>query len=271
MRGMAHHRPLVSRQERPHASSQPEGAVGRGRQASRPPPLRADRNRAPPAIRVLARQAPDKTAMVVILVHGMGRTPLSMRRLRRRLRRAGHAAFLFGYVPALETLDHAAARLATLIGRSAGATDYALVGHSLGTVVIRAALARPGVRAPAACFFLAPPMRACRAARFFSRFALYRLLTGQMGQRLADDAFMAALPLPAAPTRLYVGTGGPRAAWLPHGLAANDGILSVTEARGGFAGVVVEVPCLHTFIMNARPVVEDMLRTLANDRLESGA
>ena len=37
------------------------------------------------------------------------------------------------------------------------------MGHSLGTVIIRTALGQLENRAPCACFFLAPPMVACKA------------------------------------------------------------------------------------------------------------
>ena len=40
--------------------------------------------------------------MQVLLVHGMGRTPLSMLPLGRKLRRAGHIVNLIGYVAAVE-------------------------------------------------------------------------------------------------------------------------------------------------------------------------
>jgi pimeloyl-ACP methyl ester carboxylesterase len=199
--------------------------------------------------------------MDVVLIHGMGRTPLSMLRLRHRLRRAGHRAILFGYSPTFETLEGASARLVKRIERRVGG-DYALVGHSLGSVIIRNALGRLRERPPAACCFLAPPMVACKAARFFSRFWLYRGVMGEMGQLLADDAFMSRLPLPAVPTRIYAGTGGPRASWLPFGLAANDGILSVAEATGRFDGEVVEVPSIHTFIMHSKTVAADIVGLL---------
>ncbi len=55
--------------------------------------------------------------MDMVLVHGMGRTPLSMMRLRRRLRRAGHHPVLFGYSPTFESLQGATARLVKLIER----------------------------------------------------------------------------------------------------------------------------------------------------------
>lgn len=207
--------------------------------------------------------------MDVVLIHGMGRTPLSMLRLRHRLRRAGHRAILFGYSPTFETLDGASARLVERIGRRLGAARYALVGHSLGTVIIRTALASLQDRPPAACFFLAPPMVACRAASYFSRFWLYRVVMGEMGQLLADEGFMSRLPLPAVPTRIYAGTGGPRAGWLPFGMEPNDIILSVTEATGRFDGDVVEVPSVHTFIMHSRRVAADIAGVL--DEIDEAA
>ena len=201
--------------------------------------------------------------MDVVLLHGMGRTPHSMLRLSRRLRRAGHHPILFGYSPTFESLQGATVRLVRLIERRVDSTHYALVGHSLGTVLIRSALGQLHNRAPAACVFLAPPMLACRAAKFFSRFWPYPWMMGEMGQLLAQDMFMQQLPMPAVPTRIYAGVGGPRAAWLPFGMEANDGILSLTEATGGLAAQAIEVPALHTFIMNSTQVGEDMIRFLA--------
>jgi len=197
--------------------------------------------------------------MDLVLIHGMGRTPLSMMRLCRRLQRAGHHPILFGYSPTFESLQGAAARLVKLIERRVDTRHYALVGHSLGTVIIRTALGRLKNRAPCACFFLAPPMLACRAARFFSHLWPYKLLTGEMGRLLADESFMLQLPMPPVPTRIYAGVGGPRAAWLPFGMEANDGILSISEATGRFEAAAVKVPSMHTFIMNSKSVYDDMI------------
>jgi pimeloyl-ACP methyl ester carboxylesterase len=200
--------------------------------------------------------------MDMVLVHGMGRTPLSMLRLRRRLKRAGHTPILFGYSPTFETLQGASARLVSLIERRVDPANYALVGHSLGTVIIRSALGQLENRAPSACLFLAPPMLACKAARYFSRFRLYKWITGEMGYLLAQNAFMRGLPMPTVPTRIYAGVGGPRASWLPFGMEANDGVLGLSEVGGRFATEVIQVPSLHTFIMNSPQVCDDMTRFL---------
>ncbi len=190
----------------------------------------------------------------------MGRSPLSMLLLGYRLRKSGRRVHLFGYLPAVQRLEEAPTRLLGLLERKVGDNAFALVGHSLGSVIIRHALPRLS-QPPAWCFLLAPPMLACRAAKFFSRFYLYRLLTGEMGQLLADDDFMQQLALPKN-IKIYAGTGGPRAAWLPFGHGLNDGILNVAEATGSAVVEVLEVPSLHTLIMNSKVVFADMVRAL---------
>lgn len=69
---------------------------------------------------------------------------------------------------------------------------------------------------------------------------------------------MAALPIPSVPVRIYAGTSGPRGALSPFGNEPNDGILTVSEtALGAFP--VIQVPALHTFIMNSRIVADDIV------------
>jgi hypothetical protein len=197
----------------------------------------------------------------LVLLHGMGRTPASMLLLRYRLCKAGHKVHLFAYLPTFQRLEGTSTRLLDLVERKIGSSPYALVGHSLGSVIIRHALPRLTQHPPVACFLLAPPILACKAAKFFSRFYPYRLLTGEMGQLLADDGFMQQLPL-LKNTKIYAGTGGPRAAWLPFGHESNDGILSVSEATGSAAVEVLEVPSAHTLIMNSKVLLADMVAVL---------
>ena len=80
--------------------------------------------------------------MQVILVHGMGRTALSMLRLRRELRHAGHRVSLLGYVAAIEPFARILLRVQERFANIAAGGSYVVVGHSLGGVLARAALAR---------------------------------------------------------------------------------------------------------------------------------
>jgi pimeloyl-ACP methyl ester carboxylesterase len=200
--------------------------------------------------------------MDVILIHGMARTRFSLLLLSLRLRRAGHRVHFLDYVPAFESLEHASARLADLVARKIQPRPYALVGHSLGSVIIRNALTRMADHPPQAAYFLAPPMIACRAAKFFQRFRVYRIVTREMGALLAQDEFMRRLPIPRN-TRIYVGTAGPRRRWLPFEYEVNDGILLASEAVGDSTAEVQMVRSSHTMIMNRRFIAADIAASLA--------
>jgi hypothetical protein len=185
----------------------------------------------------------------------MGRSPLSQLILGMRLHARGFAVSYFGYSAAFSSFDATVARLVEKLRAIDG--DYALAGHSLGAVLIRAALPHLE-RLPIACFFLGPPSRVPKLATKFADHPLFRALTGDSGTRLADAAFFARLPAPCVPTKIYAGTAGPRV--LLEG--PNDGVLTVDETRIGDDCPVVEVPVLHTFLMNSRVVADDIVATL---------
>lgn len=188
----------------------------------------------------------------------MGRTPVAMLRLARRLRAAGMTPRLFAYSAAMERWESCLNRLERYINKNATGDEYILVGHSLGSVLIRGVL--PGLtHKPAACFFLAPPTNACKAARKFAPRLIYKMITGEMGQLLADAAFMAALPLPDVPTKIYAGINGPRGRYSPFGEECNDGILALHETELPDAHHQ-QVAALHTFIMNKQEVARDIVR-----------
>jgi alpha-beta hydrolase superfamily lysophospholipase len=198
--------------------------------------------------------------MQAILVHGMCRTPVSMLLLARRLRRQGMRVHPFGY-STLQSFDTCVTRLIERVRASADREPFILVGHSLGCVLIRAAMPILEPVRPAVCFFLAPPSKVTRAASFFARSPLYRLLTRDSGQLLANAAFMASLPVPAVPFRVYAGTAGYKGRFSPFRQEDNDGILAISETSLDDAGDVIWVPALHTFIMNSKFVLCDIVVT----------
>ena len=221
--------------------------------------------------------------MQVFLIHGMGRTPISMWLLAHRLRRAGYQPHLFGYSVALTPLETIAARFAQHVsahlagGSEAGQPTpgdepegqaYAVVGHSLGNVITRLAADRlpPGL----CCFaMLAPPNHSPTLARRMAGNPLFRLMAGDAGRRLADPQFFERLAVPDVPTLIIAGTAGPRGQRLPFGKATNDGIVSLAESRLG-AVPVVAVPAIHTFLMNRRDVTRAVLDFLAHPRPTPG-
>lgn len=198
----------------------------------------------------------------------MARTPVSMMLLGHRLRRAGFAVSYFGYSVTFERLDRIAQRFVGRVEQAMAGGDagmpYAVVGHSLGNVITR--MASASLPAGFARFvMLAPPNRSPAIARRLRRNLLFRLFTGDAGQRLADESFFAQLPVPAVPTLIVAGNAGPQGAALPLGEAANDGIVRLDETQ--LEGTpTLEVPALHTFLMNRRDVAASVLAFLERPR-----
>jgi hypothetical protein len=205
--------------------------------------------------------------MHLLLVHGMGRTPLSMRRLARDLRRAGHDVHQLGYSAALESVAQIARRVRDRlegIGRD-GAPTVA-IGHSLGGVLVRVALTLepPLERPPQHLIMLGPPNQSPALARRFHRLWPYRWINGDAGQRLADPAFYAALPPPPVAYTIVAGIAGHRGRWSMFGEQPNDWLVSREETRCRPDDVVLEVPARHPFMMNHRMVRQVIHEVLAS-------
>jgi hypothetical protein len=199
--------------------------------------------------------------MHVVLVHGMGRSPLSMAWLYFRLRLAGHRVSAFSYSAARQDFRSCVVHLADFLATKTAGQTYAVIGHSLGTVFLRSVLAEIQHQ-PTATFLLAPPTRACAMAKLFSAWPLYRLATGECGQLLADEDFMRSLPPAPANSLIFAGISGPRRHWLPNGIAPNDGVLAVAETR--LSGIPhFPVRTIHTFIMNHRSVIQAICNSLS--------
>jgi pimeloyl-ACP methyl ester carboxylesterase len=199
--------------------------------------------------------------MRIVLVHGMGRTPLSLRRLASRLRQAGFAPRTFGYVAAFETFEHIVDRLAMVLAEDAG-RPYAAIGHSLGGLLLRAAAARLPVRhRPTHVVMLGTPHVSPRLARRLSSRRFYRIVHGDAGQVLADPVRMAAIPPSVSPATVVAGTRGPTGRWSPFGSDPNDGIVSVSEVEAPGLAIVL-VPALHTFLVTDRRVVQVVIERL---------
>jgi hypothetical protein len=203
--------------------------------------------------------------MRVLLIHGLARTPLSLLGLARDLRRAGHHTELVAYSGTLESYRTIVARVRRRFEVAArDGQPYAAVAHSLGGLVLRAALGDWPTEwsLPLHIVMLGTPNRLPRLARRFHRWWPYRLVNGECGQLLAEPKFFADLPQPAVPTTVIAGNRG----W-PHALSLfggdpNDGVVAVEETRLDSGAALIELPASHTFMMNnrlVRAVVREVL------------
>ncbi len=208
----------------------------------------------------------------VLLVHGMARSPLSLRPLAASARLEGGRVHSFGYVATFESAEHIAARLASRLAGVTASGPTVAVGHSLGGVLLRMAVARlpDGARPPDRLILIASPHRPSRIARKLRRFLPFRLLNGDAGQMLGDPDRMAAVPLPGdVPCTIVLGTGGSQGHWTPFAGEPNDGLVAADEALLHCGEEVVTTPALHSFVMHhasVRRLLRDAVKQVASSR-----
>ena len=204
--------------------------------------------------------------MLILLVHGLGRTPLSLFGLAPALRRAGHHTRFFAYSPTFEPLPRVVRRLTARLrelarpGRPVG-----LVGHSLGGLLLRMALPDVPELRVRRFVMLGTPNRPPRLAGWAWRRFPFRWFTRDCGRLLACPESIPALPAPAVPYTVIAGTAGPRGRLSPFGDEPNDGVVAVSEALVREADEPVLLPVLHTWMMDDARVKRAVAAAMMTD------
>ena len=196
----------------------------------------------------------------VVLLHGMGRSWISMALLGHRLKRRGYEAHLFGYHPRRPTLDELSHELRSFVEERVRARVYHFIGHSLGNIIVRNGF-REGFRAELGrMVMLAPPNRPAKLASNLRENRLFQLWTGDSGQKLSDPEFYRTLPVPPVEFGVIVGDRGHRIGFDE----PNDGVVSVEGAKLEGMSDFIVLRHTHTLIMMASDTAELCRRFLEN-------
>lgn len=200
-------------------------------------------------------------ALEVLFVHGMGRTPISGWPLIFALRRAGFHTSTFTYFVSREAFDTIVDRLASTIRGVANRGNYVVVGHSLGGVLLRAALSRldTGVRQPRHLFLLGSPVRQARLAYRLARNPVFRRLTGDCGQLLASEVRMTGIRAAAGSVIGVAGVVRAARRLKAFGGEPSDGIVTLSEVSADWLSEQVQVPIAHAFLPWSPAVVRVIL------------
>jgi hypothetical protein len=200
--------------------------------------------------------------MKVLLIHGLGRTPLSLLSLEWYLQRTGCVTQQFGYMALAESFDRIVERLRGRLQTLARHGDYGIVAHSLGGLLTRAALGLGGVKCPEQIVMLGTPNQPPRLARLAWQVPPFRWFTGQCGLNLTSPAFFASLPGVESPYTIVAGTGGLTGGWSLFGDELNDGIVALSETRLSPQDRIVQLPVEHTLMMNDSRVQKTVVQAL---------
>jgi pimeloyl-ACP methyl ester carboxylesterase len=202
--------------------------------------------------------------MNALFVHGMGRTSLSWLPTIARFKAQGIACFTFGYNVSIQDFSSIVRRLVKTIVRLTARGDYVVIGHSLGGVLLRAALAElpTDTLLPKRLFLLGSPVLPSRLAKQLLGNPLFRAVTRDSGRLLGSAHRMQSIPVPSVSAIAIIGTRGLRGALSPFGDEANDGIVAVSETSAAWLDETIRVPVIHTLLPASREVAQLMLQRI---------
>lgn len=194
--------------------------------------------------------------MQALFVHGMGRSPLTAIPLLRRLQQNGFTPSWYFYSVTFQSFPTISRRLEQKIEQLAAKGDYVLIGHSLGGVLIRDAVAAlpTGTRMPQRMILLGSPVRPSRIAKALKRNWLFRLATRDCGQLLASDDRMSCVAASRVPTTSIIGTKSLKPLKKLFGDEENDCVVSYSEVCADWINEEIRLPVSHTF-MPSNPLV----------------
>lgn len=191
---------------------------------------------------------------LVVLLHGLGRTRRSLRRMDAALGRAGFDTLRLGYPSTRQAIEQHAARVASALERTPVPAKVSFVTHSLGGLVVRTLFSmQASWRASIyRVVMLAPPNKGASLASLLDKGGALRAILGPSFAQISDG-FAETLPVPDVPFAIYAGDA-PR--------LRGDGLLMVDETRLQGAAEHHVVPAIHTFIMNHPNVIRGTLEFL---------
>ena len=215
---------------------------------------------------------PPMRGRAVVVLHGLGRSSGSMRKICDYLRNEGGYSVCNVTYPTTRggVADHAAT-LAKIVEGLDGIDELNFVGHSLGNLVIRHWLAdradptnghRPDPRLKR-IVMLGPPNHGAKLAEVFLTNDLAELIVGKAGGQIGRfDQLEMKLATPACEFGIIAGGRETLLGYNPLLGGDNDLVVGVESTRLAGASDFAVLPITHTWMMDDRTVQEYTLRFL---------
>lgn len=211
----------------------------------------------------------------VVLLHGMGRTDRSMLRVQMHLEEEGYNVVNISYASTADTIQEIVEKLKKEIpARCDDASKRVnFVTHSLGGILVRAYLAEGPKINLGRVVMLAPPNRGSEIVDTFKDIGFYRHITGPAGQALGTSADSVPRTMGRADFEVGIIAGdrsfNPLYSSLVKG--KDDGKVSVENAKLDGMKDFLVVHSSHTFIMQRKYVIDQIILFLKRGHFDHGA
>lgn len=220
---------------------------------------------------VISRMPPsiEKRHECVILIHGLGRTYRSMRKIESSLLDLGYITVNLDYPSRKQSIENIANEyipLATEKCMDSNAESIHFVTHSMGGIIVRKAIKdnRPDILGRVV--MLSPPNRGSLVADSLKNRWYYQLLNGPSGQQLTTSP--DSMPNRLGPVDYPVGIiAGDKPAFFDEWLLGlfsgdSDGKVSIERTKVDGMSDFLIVHQSHTYIMKADSVIAEITNFL---------
>ncbi|MBD3652576.1 alpha/beta fold hydrolase [Kangiella sp.] len=200
---------------------------------------------------------------LVILIHGMGRTRLSMRSLEKYFQSQGYHVINESYDSRSKPIETIAIEHIEQILQSVDMNNIEaihFVTHSLGGIMLRYYLTHREIDKLGRIVMIAPPNQGSEVAELYRNKLWYKLATGKPGQQLYINNNPLLEQLKPVPTDVGIMIGTRSSdPWFNHAFAGpHDGKVSVESARLPEMKDFITVNHGHTFIMNNKTIQQQI-------------
>jgi pimeloyl-ACP methyl ester carboxylesterase len=206
---------------------------------------------------------------LVLLLHGVFRSKDSWGPMTRALRRAGYDAQPVNYPSTRRSLVEHAEQIERILDRSEDVAKVSFVCHSMGGIVTRMLLGRPGAwrsRIEAnRLVMIATPNGGAEIAEAFKALPMFGATAGPSVDQLRPER-IAEIPIPNIPFGTIAGSSGRKTGYNPLLPGDDDMTVTVESTRLEGAEDELTVQAVHTFVMVKPEVVAATLRYLKSGR-----
>jgi pimeloyl-ACP methyl ester carboxylesterase len=219
------------------------------------------------------------TTHAVVLMHGLGRSSSSMKGLAKYLSDAGFGTTIcLEYASSRDSISQHAAALREVIDGLPTDVRLNFVGHSMGNIVVRHAIgdwqqagASGILNRIEHVVMLGPPNQGASIARQLARTGVFGWVAGEGALELGKKwgELEVKLAKPPCPFGIIAGRLSESAISNPLVDGEGDFVVSVEETKLDGAADFLEVPVLHSFLMDAPQVQRAVASFLRSTKFDS--
>lgn len=209
----------------------------------------------------------------VLLLHGLGRSGVSMRPIERRLKKEGFSAHTISYPSTRYPIETVCSLFVEpAIDKYTREFDsVSFVTHSMGGIIVRYVLTKNNLNCKSVVMLCPPSGGSALSDSLKKTFGwMYRLANGPAGQQLGNDS-LSILPK-LGKLRCRIGVIAGDKSWEPYLSCmipgSDDGKVAVNETVLPEMTDFIVLNHTHTFMMNNRDTQDQVVRFLKKGRFD---